>query len=183
MSILKKTVLAIIICILVCLTACSKITPQSNSGYSNGTGKSTQENQKRQLDIPQFEIDNSEVRDENQRKIGESEIEEKQNLHECSNSVILRMNDKEYSLGDVDAEKVIKILDLNNMEKSKIDEISEAFCAYEIVHENNYYGITQDLTRIEAVGKSDSDNEFSNYAKQTTDEERKILKNIISKYE
>ena len=47
----------------------------------------------------------------------------------------------------------------------------------------NYYGITQDLMKIEAVGKGESDDEYSNYTKQTTEEEREILGNVISKYE
>ena len=69
------------------------------------------------------------------------------------------------------------------MENVGVDEISESFCAYEFVNENNYYGITQDFMKIEAVGKGESDDEYRNYTKQTTAEERAILENVISKYE
>ena len=172
MRISRRIVLAVILCMVVCLAACSKIAPETSKDYDNESSIPTQENQQRPLDIPQHETDNSETKNE-----------ENQNQPEYSNAITLRMNDKEYSLEAEDAEKVKRILDLDNMEKAGADETSESFCAYEFVNENNYYGITQDLMKIEAVGKGESDDEYSNYTKQTTEEEREILGNVISKYE
>lgn len=184
MRISRRIVLAVILCMVVCLAACSKIAPETSKDYDNESSIPTQENQQRPLDIPQLETDNSETKnEENQMEIGEPKVEEKQNQPEYSNAITLRMNDKEYSLEAEDAEKVKRILDLDNMEKAGADETSESFCAYEFVNENNYYGITQDLMKIEAVGKGESDDEYSNYTKQTTEEEREILGNVISKYE
>ena len=184
MRISRRIVLAVILCMVVCLAACSKIAPETSKDYDNESSIPTQENQQRPLDIPQLETDNSETKnEENQMEIGEPKVGEKQNQPEYSNAITLRMNDKEYSLEAEDAEKVKRILDLDNMEKAGADETSESFCAYEFVNENNYYGITQDLMKIEAVGKGESDDEYSNYTKQTTEEEREILGNVISKYE
>lgn len=101
---------------------------------------------------------------------------------ESLQAVTLQVQGESYRLIAEDTEKIAAILDVNSMTNVGDNGSSESFCPYEFVIGNTHYGLTDDLTRIEALGIQDN-GEYSNYTKQTTAEERTILKTILSHYE
>ena len=101
---------------------------------------------------------------------------------EYSQAITLQVQGEAYSLTAEDAEKIAAILDVNNMTNAGDNGSSESFCPYEVIIGNTYYGITEDATRIEALSIQ-ANGEYSSYTKQTTEEERTILKKIMSNYE
>lgn len=161
---MRALILIVIVCVIMTLTACRGIASESSLNYDLGDEAGKESGIDVHTTNPEQTIS-----------------PEKGLVHqEYSYMVKLRIQGEEFNLEQDDAKIVKKLFDRNTMIESETGGTSESFLAYEFIMEDSFYGVTEDLVRVEALIKTEDD--YINYVKQLTEEECEALKNIISNY-